>query len=237
MQAHKTAEQAVGALVAYTNEGTMFAVDTRLRPRGGEGELVITPTTLAAYFEQEAQAWEALSFTKLRFVAGSEELGARTLAAARRHFPRFAADPAFAGAVRAMRAKLEKSDDPANFKVAPGGFYDIDFVCSYLTVAHGLEEPGSNIRERLYELAEQSWLSDADCATLDHAAELLRGMEHVVRLVLGKARKSLPATAHAREMTELLVGRMLQRDLPRGLEAEMALLRQGVRAVYERVIA
>jgi hypothetical protein len=54
---------------------------------------------------------------------------------------------------------------------------------------------------------------------------------------LGKARKSLPATAHAREMTELLVGRMLQRDLPRGLEAEMALLRQGVRAVYERVVA
>ena len=237
VRAHKTAEQTVGALVAYTSEGTMFAVDTRLRPRGGEGELVITPTTLAAYFEQEAQPWEALSFTKLRFVAGSEELGARTVAAARGHFPRFAADPTFPGAVRAMRAKLERSDEGSNFKVAPGGFYDIDFLCSYLAVMHALEEPGGNIRERLYELAEQGWLSDADCATLDHAAELLRTLEHVVRLVLGRPRKSLPATAHAREMTESLVSRMLGRELPRGLEAELAGLLQAVRAVYQRVVA
>ncbi len=234
--AHKTAEQTVGALVAYTSEGTMFAVDTRLRPRGGEGELVITPASLAAYFEQEAQPWEALSFTKLRFVAGAEDLGARAIAAARQHFPRFTADPTFPGAVRAMRAKLEKSDDPGNFKVAPGGFYDIDFVCSYLTVLHALEEPGGNIRERLYELAEQGFLGDADCATLDHAAELLRSMDHVVRLVLGRARKSLPATVHAREMTEVLVGRMLQREFARGLEAEIAPLLRGVRAVYERVL-
>ncbi|HVP43186.1 MAG TPA: hypothetical protein VMS96_07120, partial [Terriglobales bacterium] len=237
VQAHKTAEQTVGALVAYTSEGTMFAVDTRLRPRGGEGELVITPATLAAYFEQEAQPWEGLSFTKLRFVAGTEELGARAIAAARQHFPRFAADPTFPGAVRAMRTKLEKSDDAANFKVAPGGFYDIDFVCSYLTVVHALEQPKGNIRERLYELAEQGFLSDADCATLDHAAELLRSMEHIVRLVLGRARKSLPATAHAREMTELLVGRMLQQEFPRGLEVELATLRRGVRAVYDQVVS
>ena len=237
VRAHKTAEQTVGALVAYTSEGTMFAVDTRLRPRGGEGELVITPGSLAAYFEQEAQPWEALSFTKLRFVAGSEDLAARAIAAARQHFHRFAADPTFPGAVRAMRAKLEKSDEPGNFKVAPGGFYDIDFVCSYLSVLHALEEPGGNIRERLYELAEGGLLSDADCATLDHAAELLRSLEHVVRLVLGKARKALPATAHARDMTELLVGRMLQREFPRGLEAEIAPLLRGVRAVYERVVA
>ena len=237
VQAHKTAEQTVGALVAYTNEGTMFAVDTRLRPRGGEGELVITPATLATYFEQEAQPWEALSFTKFRLVAGAEDLGARAIAAARQHFPRFAADPTVPGAVRAMRTKLERSDDPGNFKVAPGGFYDIDFVCSYLTVIHALEEPGGNVRERLYTLAESGFLSDADCATLDHAAELLRSMEHIVRLVLGRARKSLPGTAHARETTELLVGRMLQRDFPRGLEAELAPLLRGVRAVYERVVA
>jgi len=158
------------------------------------------------------------------------------VAAACRHLPRFATDPGFADAVRAMRDKLAKSDEPGNFKVAPGGFYDIDFACSYLTVRHALEESGGNIRERLYLLAEHGFLSDADCATLDHAAELLRTVEHVVRLVLGKARKSLPGTAHAREMTELLTGRMLQREFPRGLEAELEQLRRGVRAVYERVL-
>ncbi|MBZ5646793.1 MAG: DUF294 nucleotidyltransferase-like domain-containing protein [Acidobacteriia bacterium] len=236
VQAHKTAEQIVGALAAYTKEGTMFAVDARLRPRGGEGELVITPATLAAYFEQEAQAWEALTFTKLRFVGGAEELGARAISAAGQHFPRFVADPTFPAAVRAMRAKLEKSDEPGNFKVAPGGFYDIDFVCSYLTVLHAVEDAGGNIRERLYALAEHGVLSDADCATLDHAAELLRTVEHVIRLVQGKARKSLPGTEHGRETTELLVARILRRDFPQGLAGEMEQAFRVVRAVYDRVV-
>jgi len=234
--AHKTAEQIVGALAAYTKEGTLFSVDARLRPRGGEGELVITPSTLAAYFEQEAQAWEALTFTKLRPVAGSEKSAARAVAGVRRHLPRFSADPAFPAAVRAMRAKLEGSGEPGNFKVAQGGFYDIDFVASYLTVAHDIEDAGENIRERLYALAEHGVLSDADCATLDHAAELLRTTEHVIRLVQGRARKSLPATEHGRETTELLVGRILQREFRYGLEAEMQRAFATVRQVYQSVL-
>ncbi len=235
--ARKAAEQMMGTLSAYTNEGTMFAVDARLRPRGAEGELVITPATIAAYFEQEAQPWEALTFTKVRFVAGSEPVGARGVAAARQHLPRFAADPSFPAAVRAMREKLERAAEPGNFKLAAGGFYDIDFVASYLTVLHGLDDAQGNIRERLYALAEHQVLSDADCATLDHAAELLRTVEHVVRLVLGRARKTLPATEHGREMTEALVARILAREPGHALEREMAQAFAAVRSVYSRVLA
>ena len=59
------------ALSAYTQDGMVFPVDARLRPQGGDGELVFSPTRLAAYFENEAQPWEALSYTKVRFVGGS----------------------------------------------------------------------------------------------------------------------------------------------------------------------
>src|SRR6266480_4900810 len=37
------------------------------KKRGGEGELLVTPAQMDAYFGQEAQAWEALMYTKLRF--------------------------------------------------------------------------------------------------------------------------------------------------------------------------
>ena len=73
----KAAEQMMQALAAYTRNGMVFPVDTRLRPRGSEGELLVTPAQLAAYFEHEAQPWEALMYTKLRYVAGSRTLGAK----------------------------------------------------------------------------------------------------------------------------------------------------------------
>ncbi len=92
----RCAEQMMHALSAYTREGTVFPVDARLRPRGGEGELLFTPTQLAAYFEHEAQAWEALMYTKLRFLAGSQTLGERATAALKTLFERFAADAGFA---------------------------------------------------------------------------------------------------------------------------------------------
>jgi glutamate-ammonia-ligase adenylyltransferase len=234
--AARAAEQTMEALASYTREGTVFAVDPRLRPRGAEGELVTAPKALAQYFAGEAHAWEALTYTKLRFVAGNEALGEQAIAAVEKGLQRFSADPALAEEVRAMRTKLERSDNAANFKVAAGGFYDIDFIASYLLVRHGLGEMRGNIRERLYGLAERGLLSDADCATLDAAAELLRTLEHVVRLVLGRARKSLPVAEHARDVTERLTSRIIGRQFAGGLEQELAHSAAQVRAVYERVV-
>ncbi len=140
----KVAEHIVEALAAYTQDGTLFPVDLRLRPRGTEGELLVTPESLAAYFSNEAQPWEALTYTKLRYVTGSEELALRAMTAVEDHVLRFANDPSFGAAVRTMRAKLEKSDSEPNFKVAPGGFYDIDYILSYLLVVYGVKDVQGN---------------------------------------------------------------------------------------------
>jgi len=236
-QAARAAERVVEALAAYTKEGIVFAVDPRLRPRGGEGELVVTPSNLEQYFAEEAQPWEALTYTKLRRIAGPEELAERARVRVERHFPRFGLDRSFAAAAREMRAKLEKAEaGERNFKTVAGGFYDIDFIACTLLVRAGVVETRGNIRERLHGLAARGLLSDADCATLDAAAELLRTVEHVVRLVLGRARKSLPASEHARRTVESLVTRILRRELPEGLEHEMERGFETVRAVYERVV-
>jgi glutamate-ammonia-ligase adenylyltransferase len=235
--AARSAEQVVQALAAYTRDGTVFAVDARLRPRGVEGELVHTPSILGRYFAEEAQAWEALTYTKLRFVAGSEELAERALRAIEEHLPRFAVRKEFAGEARSMRAKLAKTESgEVNFKRDPGGFYDIDFIVSYLLVRHGIEQTRGNVRERLHGLAGRGLLSDADCATLDAAAELLRTLEHVIRLVIGRARKSLPTAEHARQTTEQLVAKFLRLTFKHGLAQELERTFAQVRGVYDRVL-
>jgi len=234
--AGKIAEQVMQILAAYTRDGTVFPVDARLRPRGAEGELVITPSYLEQYFRQEAQAWEALTYTKLRFAAGSGELAERAFRCARGLFARFAADPAFASAVREMRAKLEKSEPgPMNLKTGPGGIFDIDFLACYLAVRSG-SPLRANIRQRLNALREQGALGAAECGLLEDAAEFLRSLEHVIRLVTGRARKTLPVGEHARRATEELAARVLRREFPGGLEAELARTLEATRDLYSRIL-
>jgi glutamate-ammonia-ligase adenylyltransferase len=232
----KVAEHMVGALAAYTQDGTLFPVDLRLRPRGAEGELLVTPESLTAYFSSEAQPWEALTYTKLRYIAGSEELALRAMTAVEEQMPRFAHDPDFGAAVRGMRAKLEKSDSEPNLKVTAGGSYDIDYIMSYLLVMYGVKDVQGNTRERLHTLAARALLSDDDCATLDAAAELLRTVEHVVRLVTGRPRKSLPQGDHPRRVSEQLVSRIVARTFREGLQGELERTYGLVRSVYQKVL-
>src|SRR5579864_49679 len=71
----RVAEQLIQSLSAYTQEGMVFPVDTRLRPRGAEGDLLVSPAQLTEYFQKEGQPWEALTYTKLRVICGDAALG------------------------------------------------------------------------------------------------------------------------------------------------------------------
>ena len=65
------AEKTIEVLSSYTRDGTLFPVDTRLRPRGQEGELVVTLEGLLSYIAEDAQAWELLTYLKAHPLAGN----------------------------------------------------------------------------------------------------------------------------------------------------------------------
>jgi len=113
---------------------------------------------------------------------------------------------------------------------------DIDFIAAYLLLRHGRGAQPANIRQRLYLLAEQGLINDADCASLDYSAEVLRTVDHVIRLVTGRTFKSLPPTEHGRAMTEQLSERLLQKQFSGGLESELRRLFASVREVFERLM-
>ncbi len=225
------------ALAAYTRDGMAFPVDARLRPRGGEGELLVTPAQLDAYFGQEAQAWEALMYTKLRPLAGSRGLSDRAMKATCKLFERFATDDRFVHTIRDMRTKLEAAEgSEKNFKTSSGAIYDIDFLTGYLLVKQRILNKQGTLRDRIWRCSASGLLDKADAAILDHAAELFRTVEHVVRLAVGRARKWLPGTEHARRVTEKVSSQILRREFPKGLEVELSETAIAVRNIYDRLL-
>lgn len=221
--ARMAAEKLVHALAAYTREGSLFAVDARLRPHGKDGELVVTPEQLERYLSLEAQAWEALSYTKLRHVAGRKDLAAALLPRVRDLIVEIARRPGFPQAVAEMRSRLEKSNRYAHsFKLARGGFYDIDFIASFLMLRNSSWHSG-NILERLEHLRRSGVLELSVFKELREATVLYRTADHVIRLVTGRARPELPAAEHARgairELANKIAGRNGATDLQRELDA------------------
>ena len=240
LQATRAAERVVQALAAYTGEGTVFAVDPRLRPSGQEGELVVTPSQLEKYFSWEAQLWEALTYTKLRHIAGEARLGNSAVAVVRQAAGRFQSDFAFTAQLRDMRARLEQSDREPNLKTMVGGFYDIDFIIGTLLVRRGSPDSQAdrgNTRRALDSLAARGLLTAEDHALLLGAAELFLTTEHMIRLVLGRPRKWLPAAERPRAAVERLTRAALAQPLSlAGLEHELRSSFTKVRAVFDKLL-
>lgn len=233
----KSAEQIMQSLAAYTQEGMVFAVDARLRPRGAEGDLVVTPAQLESYFAAEAQPWEALTYTKLRLVAGNAELGRQTSHVSESMFKRFALDPEFPQAVREMRTKLLDATAPAkSIRTSAGGLYDIDFLSSFLLVKNEIRPKTGTLRDRLWRCSATGALEKRDAALLDHAAELCRTAEHVLRLVTGRNGRWLPSAEHARQAVEKLASQILRRDFLDGLEHELLRTFAEVRSIYDCLV-
>ena len=66
----RVANRLIDLVTAYTGDGVLFAVDTRLRPNGGDGPLVQTESAVKDYFTRTAEAWEGITYMKSRAVAG-----------------------------------------------------------------------------------------------------------------------------------------------------------------------
>jgi glutamate-ammonia-ligase adenylyltransferase len=234
----QSAEQIVRTLAAYTREGSVFSVDMRLRPRGSDGELVITSSQIKTYLAQDADPWEALVYTKLRFLAGSRPIAEQVTSAAELLFQRHANAESFLPKIREMRTKLEVAQGCGrNLKTGQGGIYDIDFLTAYLLVKHGIGVKSGTLRDRLWRCHACGILERLDAAALDHAAELLRTVEHVVRLATGRRHPWLPSEEHARETTEKLNSQILNRTFPDGLESELVTSMLKTREIYDRTLA
>jgi glutamate-ammonia-ligase adenylyltransferase len=221
-EAELCARAMVSMLSGYTREGSVIAVDTRLRPRGGEGELVSSSRQLAQYFANEAKAWETLAFSKLRWIAGDQGSSSEVSKSLCELRARYASSPKFVPQLRAMRKRLEDSADAESFKTGPGGLYDLDFLLGLLEARAALSSAGKQMRERLSGLVAGQQLSAKQGRELLQASELFRRTDHAIRIVVGRSRRWLPESEELRLAVERTVG---VSALHEALHSEMGVVR------------
>lgn len=210
MAARQRAEKVIHIISAYTREGTLFPLDLRLRPRGGEGELVQAPDYLCNYFASTAEVWEAVAYLKARPVAGDLSLGEEVCQQVRKIVAdRFHDAAVVRAALAEMRHRLEEEgaksgEERDNFKTGPGGVYDLDFLLSAAALRAGaLSQAGHPLPMQVELLAAAAGLEQEESEELREAAQWLRLADHAVRLATGQGSARLPRGPRAEAVAEL----------------------------------
>ncbi len=127
------------ALSVPTAAGPLYEVDTRLRPSGAQGPLVVSLDGFRRYQQEDAWTWEHMALTRARPVFGSD--------AARKATADIIADvlngarPERDIAEDATRMRMEMAahkhpSGPLDVKLLDGGLVDLEFTVQLLQLTH-----------------------------------------------------------------------------------------------------
>jgi [glutamine synthetase] adenylyltransferase / [glutamine synthetase]-adenylyl-L-tyrosine phosphorylase len=231
------AERMINVISAYTGDGVVFTIDTRLRPNGREGALVQTESAYKEYFASHAEAWEGISYMKARAIAGDIERGTRFLGEVQEiDWRRYGQSGRSRTELAAMRAKLEKEQGARNpLKAAPGGYYDIDFALMYLRLrSAGVFYTVLNTPERIDVVEKMGHLDREDALRLRDAATFYRAVDHGLRISTGHAEGRLPTSREQIGILTSLVHRWTPASLHEGgLTTVSKRIRQETRTFFE----
>jgi glutamate-ammonia-ligase adenylyltransferase len=233
----RVAERMIDVIAAYTGEGVIFAVDTRLRPNGREGSLVQTERAFRDYFERTAEAWEGMAYMKAYAVAGDLDAATEFLNGLQEiDWRRYGQGGRSRGDLRKMRLRLERELGESNpLKAGAGGYYDIDFVLMYLRLrSAGIFFKQLNTPRRIEVVEKMGHLELDEAAFLREAATFYRAVDHGLRLMHGHAEGKLPkAQAELETLTDLVA--RWRPVAAEGLVAEWGAIRTRTREVFERM--
>ena len=172
-------------------EGPGYELDTRLRPSGNQGLLVVSLDAFARYHSEHAEVWEHQALLKARACAGDALLGARVIEVAAA--AAYALAPPSPQGLHRMRLRMERElaheRPPSRFdlKVGRGGLVDVEFAVQFLQMKAG-RDPRVRTTETegaLTALRACGYLGPEDADVLREGWAFLRRLEQRLRVAHG----------------------------------------------------
>jgi [glutamine synthetase] adenylyltransferase / [glutamine synthetase]-adenylyl-L-tyrosine phosphorylase len=187
----RLAQRIISVLTLVTREGSVYEIDTRLRPSGNQGSLVTSLKAFRRYHSETAQLWERQALTKARAVTGPEHLTGPIRELITEIVYNKPLDPDAKREILRLRERMEREvarEDQQHFniKAGRGGMVDVEFLAQYLQLRFGRNNPDlqkTNTLETLQGLCRHHILSESEHTELAQGYKFLRRMENKLRLV------------------------------------------------------
>jgi [glutamine synthetase] adenylyltransferase / [glutamine synthetase]-adenylyl-L-tyrosine phosphorylase len=138
----RLARRLLHILTAPTYHGTLYEIDTRLRPSGNAGTMVSSLSAFRDYQLKGAWVWEHQALVRARVVTGDAELAQRFTAMRQELLCQQRDLVELRSEVLKMRQRIsETHSDEEDLKRGSGGIVDIEFMVQYLVLANAHEYP------------------------------------------------------------------------------------------------
>ncbi len=187
----KCAQKIISILSVRTKEGMVFSIDTRLRPTGRSGPLVVSRSAFLRYHREKAQLWERQAGIKARMVAGSMEFGKGLTGELKKII--------FSGPLKRedieeflrIRQRMEEelareSAERFDIKTGRGGLVDVEFLVQILQLHYGWRFENlrtENTLTALKELKLSGILTAKEYQILLSAYSFYRQIELALRII------------------------------------------------------
>jgi len=195
----RLARRLIQALDASTVDGFVFRVDTRLRPFGDAGPLVMSFGAMEDYYQTQAREWERYAMIKARVVAGDPQTDGALMSMLRpfvyRRYLDFGAIESLRDMKRMIDKELRRKGMVDNVKLGPGGIREIEFIGQAFQLIRGGRDPDLQIRPIrpvLQLLGQKKLLPSRAVKRLDDAYRYLRLVENRIQAWKDKQTHLLP---------------------------------------------
>jgi [glutamine synthetase] adenylyltransferase / [glutamine synthetase]-adenylyl-L-tyrosine phosphorylase len=189
---NRLTQRVIAGLSVATAAGPLYEVDTRLRPSGAQGPLVISCDAFAKYQKEEAWTWEHMALTRARPVYGSGPGRAVMQTVIDDVLQMKRASATLLHDAKKMRSDIalhKTPSGPLDIKLLPGGLVDLEFAVHVLQLLNRvalLPDLGAAVAA----LSEHGFVAPRLCAA--HA--LLTRLLVTIRLVAPAGQEPAPST-------------------------------------------
>ncbi|MEO6696864.1 MAG: bifunctional [glutamate--ammonia ligase]-adenylyl-L-tyrosine phosphorylase/[glutamate--ammonia-ligase] adenylyltransferase [Gammaproteobacteria bacterium] len=201
----KLAQRLIAVLDTLTDEGRVFRVDSRLRPFGESGPLVLSFGAMEDYYQTHGREWERYAFIKARVVAGDRVAESRLMPMLKpfvyRRYLDFGAFEALRNMKVLIAQEIQRKGMENNIKLGWGGIREVEFIGQVFQLIRGGRDTKLQRTELLPvldNLSVSGHLPDTVVRELTESYTFLRRVENHLQEAGDEQTHSLPTDENGR---------------------------------------
>ena len=194
------AKKLIRYLHEITEDGFVYRVDTRLRPDGSSGALVMSFSAMENYYQSQGRNWERYAMVKARIITGRAEHRASLQTILTPFIYRRYLDYTAFASIREMKAlinaQVKTRGMKHNIKLGHGGIREIEFIGQTFQLLRGGRDAELRVRgivDVLRLLSQKGYIRQAESESLIAAYDFLRGLENRLQMQYDSQTHCLPA--------------------------------------------
>ena len=190
----------INIIGAGTQDGFVFRVDTRLRPYGDSGPIIMNFDSMEDYYQSQGRAWERYAWIKARVISNYKGRGRELLQKLKpfvfRKYFDYSAFDALRDMKRTISLEVTRKGMEDNIKLGKGGIREIEFFGQTFQLIRGGVTPLLQERSILLVLkflALNNHISKNVFHELEQAYLFLRNTEHRLQEYADQQTHNLPS--------------------------------------------